>query len=96
MDFLEATRAIHPFGCLCFVHVPRALRANTHGHPAAARGIYLGPSEVTFGHDVLVLLGRRVVRGAHSVFFVDQTFPLREVRDGEDRRRVLAEADEEA
>ena len=79
VDFQELTKHVHPYGCLCFLHVPKALRAHTHGVDKGIPCANLGISTTKEGFVVLTLKSRTVINGAWDVFFVDDRFPIAEL-----------------
>jgi hypothetical protein len=78
VNFKLLTKHIHPFGCLCFVHVPKALRAHTHGVDKGIACVFLGFSVGKEGFVVMALSNYKVIDGVWDVFFIEDRFPIAE------------------
>jgi hypothetical protein len=80
VPFKDLTKHVHPYGCLCILHIPKALRAHTHG---VDKGIFcanLGFSIKKEGFVVLTLKQpRTVIDGVWDVFFIEDRFPIAEL-----------------
>jgi hypothetical protein len=79
VDFKQLTKHIHPYGCLCLLHIPKALRSHTHGVDKGLPCVNLGFAAVKEGFVVLTLKSRTVIEGVWDVFFVEDRFPIAEL-----------------
>ena len=88
VDWKKLIRGIYPFGCKAFLHIPRALRAHTHGCPKAVAVYHMGISRRKKGYVVLTAKHHKIIDGVWDVFIIENCFPLAERRD---RLMVAAE-----
>ena len=96
MSFRELTKHVHPYGCLCFLHIPSALRAHTHAVDKGLPCAFMGFSETKEGFVVLTLGARIVVDGVWDLFFVEDRFPVAELHATELLQGLPAVAQEPA
>ena len=81
VPFKDLTKHVHPYGCLCFLHIPKALRAHTHGVDKGMPCANLGFSVTKEGFVVLALDSHTVIDGVWDVFFVEDRFPIAELHE---------------
>ena len=79
VDFKALTKHVHPYGCLCFLLIPKSLRAHTHGVAWGMPCVNLGFSTRKEGFVVLALSGYTVIDGVWNVFFIEDRFPIAEL-----------------
>ncbi len=81
VDFKRLTKHVHPYGCLCILHIPKVLRAHTHGVDKGLPCAFLGFSVLKEGFVVLTLGSRTVIDGVWDVFFIEDRFPIAELHE---------------
>jgi hypothetical protein len=79
VDFKLLTKHTHPYGCLCFLHIPKVLRVHTHGVDKGLPCANMGFARVKEGFVVLTLKTRTVIEGVWDLFFVEDRFPIAEL-----------------
>ena len=89
VPFKELARGVYPFGCKAYLHIPKSLRAHTHGVPKAVLCAHLGFSKKKRGYVVLVVSTGKVIDGVWDIFVVPSVFPFAKLRD----RRAAARGD---
>jgi hypothetical protein len=78
VDFKLLTKNLHPYGCLCFLHIPKALRAHTHGVDKGIACVFCGFSVAKEGFIVMALSNYKMIDGVWDMFFIEDRFPIAE------------------
>jgi len=76
----QLLKGLQPFGCKAYLHIPRSLRAHTHGCSKAVLGYNMGFSKRKKGYVFLTASGHKIIDGVWDVFFVPNSFPCAEER----------------
>ena len=63
VPFKDLVRGVYPFGCKCYMHIPKKLRKHTHGVPKAVLCVHLGFAKNMKGYVVMTIRSREVIEG---------------------------------
>jgi len=96
VNWKALTEGLFPYGCKCYWHIPREIRAHTHGVPKALVCYFMGYSRLKKGYVVQHADTGRIITGVWDVFAVPDEFPLAEARDHAARKARLVIGEQKA